>query len=310
MAPIMLLFSILILLASRQVQVIAFDLSDRPTLKYGTAWKKDATADLVYKAIKSGFRHIDTACQPRHYNEGGVGEGWTKAARDMNLNREDLWIQTKFSGLNAHDPNNVPYDANAPLEDRVRQSLERSLENLRTDYLDSWIMHGPEDSWDDHWKVWKTMERAVDEGRVRQLGLSNFYRLEDIEWAYNHSRIKPKVVQNRFYADSGHDVEIREFCKEHDIEYQSFWTLTANNYSYHHAEALELAKEKRLTPEGLFYAFCMAIGISPMDGTTNEVHMKEDIELMNRIRSGEQIFANSEELSVIGNSLFVAEDEF
>ena len=47
----------------------------------------------------------------------------------------------------------------------------------------------------------------------------------------------------------------------------------------------------------------MAIGISPMDGTTNELHMKEDIELMDRIRSGEKIFANNDELEIIGNAL-------
>lgn len=57
----------------------------------------------------------------------------------------------------------------------------------------------------------------------------------------------------------------------------------------------------------------MAIGISPMDGTTNEVHMKEDMDLLNRIRSGEKIFANNEELSIVGNALgtpeWNAEDE-
>lgn len=121
--------------------------------QYGTAWKKDATADLVAKAIRAGFRHIDTACQPRHYNEAGVGDGWVAAARELNLDRTDIWLQTKFSGINAHDPDNVPYDVNASLEDRVRQSLQKSLENLKTDYIDSWIMHGPEDNWDDHWKV-------------------------------------------------------------------------------------------------------------------------------------------------------------
>lgn len=298
----MALLSLLIFLLHFRAST-AYDLSDRPVLKYGTAWKKDSSADLVYKAISSGFRHIDTACQPRHYNEAGVGDGWVAAARDLGLARDELWIQSKFSGLGAHDPNNVPYDVNASLEDRVRQSLAKSLENLRTDYLDSWIMHGPEDSWDDHWKVWRTMESAVDKGRVRQLGMSNFYRLEDVRWAYDHARIKPKVIQNRFYADSGHDVEIRTFCKEHDIEYQSFWTLTANPDAYRHPDALELAKEKRLTPEGLFYAFCMAIGVSPMDGTTSEIHMKEDMELMDRIRGGENIFADSDELSIIGDAL-------
>lgn len=53
----------------------------------------------------------------------------------------------------------------------------------------------------------------------------------------------------------------------------------------------------------LFYAFCMALGISPMDGTTNEVHMREDIALMDRIRNGEQIFDGIDELSIIGDAL-------
>ena len=53
----------------------------------------------------------------------------------------------------------------------------------------------------------------------------------------------------------------------------------------------------------LFYAFCMALGITPMDGTTNEQHMREDIALMDRIRNGEQIFDNMDELSIIGDAL-------
>lgn len=280
----------------------------RPKLTYGTAWKKEATADLVRSAVLSGFRHIDTACQPKHYDEAGVGEGWTRAASELNLRREDVWIQTKFSGVSAQDPNDVPYDVNAPVEDRVRRSLEASLENLRTDYLDSWLMHGPEDDWDDHWRVWHTMEEAVDEGRVKQLGMSNFYRLEDVTWAYDHSRIKPRVLQNRFYKDSNHDVEIRKFCKDHDIEYQSFWTLTANPDAYRHQAALDLAEEKGLTPEGLFYAFCMAIGISPLDGTTDRSHMEEDVALMERVLAqnddgAERIFATVEELAVVGDAL-------
>jgi len=293
----------LLLCTTTTITTNAYKLSDRPTLKYGTAWKKEATADLVFKATKSGFRHIDTACQPRHYNEAGVGDGWTRAARELNLKREDIWLQTKFSGLSAHDPTNVPYDKSAPREERVRQSLAASLSNLQTSYIDSYIMHGPEDNWDDHWKVWNTMEEAYDDGKVRQLGMSNFYRLEDIIYAYENARIKPSVVQNRFYADEGHDVGIREFCEKNDIEYQSFWTLTANPDAYRHQEAQELAKIKGLSPEGLFYAFCMAIGISPMDGTTNELHMKEDMALMERIRSGEQIFENEDELGIVGEVL-------
>jgi diketogulonate reductase-like aldo/keto reductase len=105
-------------------------------------------------------------------------------------------------------------------------------------------------------KVWRTMETAVDEGKVRQLGISNFYRLEDVMYAYDQARIKPKVVQNRFYAQSGHDVEIREFCRQHDIEYQSFWTLTGNPDAFNHQAAQELAKNKKLSPEAVRNLYC------------------------------------------------------
>ena len=149
----------------------AFNLNDKPVLKYGTAWKKEETAALVHQAIKAGFRHIDTACQPRHYREDLVGEGWKSAAKELNLTRGELWLQTKFSGLGAHSQDNIPYDRDAPLENRVRQSLAKSLQNLQTDYIDSWVMHGPENNWDDHFRVWNTMEEAVDDGKVLQLGL-------------------------------------------------------------------------------------------------------------------------------------------
>lgn len=55
----------------------------KPYLLYGTAWKKDDTASLVSQALHAGFRFIDTACQPKHYNEAGVGMGWTEAASHL-----------------------------------------------------------------------------------------------------------------------------------------------------------------------------------------------------------------------------------
>ena len=75
---------------------------------------------------------------------------------------------------------------------------------------------------------------------------------------------------------------------------------------------LHMTSRRTYIEKQLFYAFCMAIGISPMDGTTNEIHMKEDMQLMDRIRSGEQIFSNREELAIIGNVLgaeWLTEDE-
>ena len=65
---------------------------------FSTALKNE-TARLVSDAVKAGFRFIDTACQPKHYNEAGVGDGWKAAAEELGLSREDGWLQTKFTPL-------------------------------------------------------------------------------------------------------------------------------------------------------------------------------------------------------------------
>ena len=57
----------------------------KPFIMYGTAWKREQTAKYVQQAIHTGFRFIDTACQPKHYNEEGVGAGWSAAAYEMGL---------------------------------------------------------------------------------------------------------------------------------------------------------------------------------------------------------------------------------
>ena len=63
-----------------------------PKLVYGTAWKIDRTADLVYQALKAGFRAIDTAAQPRHYQEELVGDGIRRAIKERVVKREDLFV--------------------------------------------------------------------------------------------------------------------------------------------------------------------------------------------------------------------------
>lgn len=63
-----------------------------PAMLYGTAWKKDRTADLVYQAIQAGFRGIDTAHMKQHYDEAGTGAGIQRAIRDGLVTRQDLWV--------------------------------------------------------------------------------------------------------------------------------------------------------------------------------------------------------------------------
>lgn len=71
-----------------------------PRLIYGTAWKAENTADLVYKALRNGFRGVDTAAQPKHYNEKGVGQGVRKAVKDGIVKREDLFVSPRSEMLN------------------------------------------------------------------------------------------------------------------------------------------------------------------------------------------------------------------
>ena len=112
-----------------------------PSLLYGTAWKKERTEELVELAIRSGFRGVDTACQPKHYYEPGVGAALQKLIQEGFISRDKMFLQTKFTSLNGQDPSNIPYDKNAPLNEQVQQSFLKSLENLKTDYLDSLVLH-------------------------------------------------------------------------------------------------------------------------------------------------------------------------
>src|SRR3990167_6136754 len=76
-----------------------------PKIIYGTAWKKERTASLVVKAVKYGFRGIDTACQPKHYFEPGVGQA-LKELETVGIARDQIFLQTKFTPITSQDPNN------------------------------------------------------------------------------------------------------------------------------------------------------------------------------------------------------------
>ena len=252
-----------------------------PRILYGTAWKKDDTESLVGKAIQQGFRGIDTACQPKHYHEAGVGAAVSTLldgkVSNGGLARKDLYLQTKFTSLSGQDPTRIPYDPKAPLAEQVRQSFAVSLQNLRTDYLDCLVLHSPLPTVRQTLEVWQTLESLVDARGVRQLGISNCYRIEELQALYDSARFKPAVVQNRFYAETGYDREIRAFCRQHGILYQSFWTLTANPQVLAHRVVRELASKHRRTPAQILFRYLTQNDIVPLTGTRSEAHMREDL---------------------------------
>ena len=255
--------------------MVATSQGDSPTPKiiYGTAWKKSDTARLVGTAIQQGFRGIDTACQPTHYDEAAVGAG---LAGRGDVTREKLYLQSKFTPLAGQDPARTPYDPAASLPEQVRQSFAVSLRNLRTAYLDCLILHSPL-ARPLTMEVWRAMESLVDTGGVRRLGISNCYRLDDLAVLYDSARIKPSVLQNRFYADTGYDRELRRYCRGRRISYQSFWTLTANPQLLAHRTITGLATTYGRTPAQILFRYLTQTGVVPLTGTRSEAHMREDL---------------------------------
>jgi diketogulonate reductase-like aldo/keto reductase len=251
-------------------------MTDMPTILYGTAWKKERTATLVATALQQGFRGVDTAGQPKHYDEAGVGAGIAAFLRS-GLPRGELYIQTKFTPADGHDPLRMPYDARAPLPEQVAQSFASSLRNLGTGYVDALVLHSPLRSPRDLLSVWHAMEALVDAGTARRLGISNCYDLDVLEALHAAARVKPTIVQNRFYAQTRYDHEIRAFCSMRGIVYQSFWTLTANPALLEHPVVEAIALRLARTPEQILFRYLSESGVVPLTGTTSVEHMRSDL---------------------------------
>jgi len=247
-----------------------------PGILYGTAWKKERTTDLVCKAIDAGFRGIDTACQPKHYAEQLVGEALQRKW-EQGVGRESLYLQTKFTPLSSQDPEQVPYDKSAPVALQVAQSFETSVRNLRTDYVDCLILHSPLESHDQTMDAWNAMQAIQASGGARQLGISNCYDIDVFKALYADAKVKPAIVQNRFYKDTGYEAELRHWCSVQGVVFQSFWSLTANAHLLGSDTVKGLAGKYHKTEAQIFFRYLSHSGIVPLTGTSSEQHMREDL---------------------------------
>ncbi|KAI0542150.1 NADP-dependent oxidoreductase domain-containing protein [Xylaria digitata] len=257
-----------------------------PRLLYGTAWKKEATGDLVLKALKAGFRGIDTAAQPRHYNETLVGAGIKEAISKGIVRREDLFIQTKFTPVSGQDLHNMPYDPKAPLDEQVHASVASSLahftfEDPANAYIDSLVLHSPpSDHFSDLLKVWKALETYVPH-RIRHLGISNT-DLHVVSRLCNSPDVgvRPAVVQNRFYPATRWETDLRAYCRIQRIAFQTFWTLSGNPELLRSAPVQKLAESATISAPVALYALVLGLeGTTILDGTKSEAHMAEDLKV-------------------------------
>ena len=249
-----------------------------PSFIYGTAWKKEATTGLVLQAVDAGFTAVDTANQLVHYDEARVGEALLQLAK-QGITRDQLFLQTKFTPVNGQD-HRLPYDARASITTQVQQSFASSLEHLHTDYLDSYVLHGPYSrrglSAED-WEVWAAIESLYDSGKTKIIGISNV-SAEQLSLLCTKARHKPMVVQNRCYAAFGWDQAVREICRSNNIIYEGFSLLTANTGIFAEPAIRTMAAKYQAGLAQVVFRFAQQIGMLPLTGTTNLQHMKDDLQ--------------------------------
>lgn len=263
-----------------------------PSFMYGTAWKKEATTGLVLQAVEAGFTAIDTANQLVHYDEARVGEALVQLAK-QGIARDQLFLQTKFTPVNGQD-HRLPYDPRASLTAQVQQSFESSLAHLHTEYLDSYVLHGPyyrRGLGAEDWEVWAAIESLYDARKAKLIGVSNV-SADQLTLLCDRAKHKPMVVQNRCYAALGWDKDVREICRTHGIIYQGFSLLTANSAIFAEPDLRTMAAKYQTGLAQIVFRFAQQIGMQPLTGTTNQQHMKEDLQ-------SERFTLSSDELALI-----------
>jgi diketogulonate reductase-like aldo/keto reductase len=185
------------------------------------------TRQATKTALEAGFRHLD--CAERYRNEEAVGDAIQEALKTATLQREDLFVTTKLWNTN-HRP------------ERVKRAFDASRERLQIDYVDCYLIHTPfafragdeQDPRDEHGRVvydsgitlldtWRALERLMDEGHCKSIGLSDI-TLEKLREIVAAARIKPAVVQVESHPYLP-EWELLEFCRKHGIVVQAFAAL-------------------------------------------------------------------------------------
>lgn len=261
-----------------------------PSFLYGTAWKEERTEALTRLALENGFVGIDTANQRKHYHELGVGAAVQAFLAQGSLRRDQLFLQSKFTYLAGQD-HRLPYDPEADSATQVAQSFASSLEHLHTDYLDAYLLHGPASGYgltEVDWQVWRSMEALQRAGKTRFIGVSNV-GLNHLRALLAQAEIKPAFVQNRCYARTGWDAEVRALCREHGVVYQGFSLLTANARELQHPALAELARRHGCAVTQLVFAFAQQVGMLPLTGTSQAAHMQADLAAATLLLTSEEL---------------------
>ena len=228
-----------------------------PQMGYGVYQVSPAECErCVLDAISVGYRMIDTA--QAYHNEEGVGN----AIQKCGVPREELFIVTKVWISNAG-------------EEKAYASILESLKKLKSDYIDLLLIHQP---FGDYYGTYRAMERAYREGKVRAIGVSNFYpdRFIDLQ---EHVEIKPMVNQVETHVFN-QQVESQKYMEKYGCHIMSWGPFAEGLNDFFHNEVLqEIGKAHGKTLAQTALRFLIQRGVIIIPKSTHKERMQENLDI-------------------------------
>ncbi len=235
---------------------------DMPRIGLGT-WKLTGIVaeECVYHALKVGYRLIDTA---RYYrNEANVGNGIRRAIAEGIATREEIFVTTKILPDNHKTPD---------------IAIDDSLNAFGFDYIDLMLIHQP-GRWDE--ETYHALERGVQAGKIRSIGISNYYTPEHFDSIRNIARIVPAVVQNEnhpFYQNR----ELQAYLKNFGTVVESWYPFggRGNTHKIFGNETIQQLAEKYFkTPAQIVLRWQLQENYIVIPGSSNKAHIEENFDV-------------------------------
>ena len=234
-----------------------------PILGIGTYTLSNEQAEnSVYWALRDGYRLIDTA---RIYgNEEGVGWGIQKAIDEGLVTREEIFVTTKMW---TSDFGNGA------------AAIDASLRRLNLDYIDLMILHHSQPSNDV--TAYQTMEQAVSEGKLRSIGLSNYYTAEDFDRLVNATTITPALLQNETHPHY-QSTAMKEHLKQYGTVLESWFPLGGRGHTqelFNDPTISSIAAAHGKTSAQVLLRWHLQAGNIAIPGSSNEAHIAENFDI-------------------------------